>query len=67
MNKLSRLLLAAAMAPAAATAQTSDLVFFTDDGARFTLIIDGDVKNQEPAARVVATGIRNESPVVMVR
>lgn len=52
---------------AGAQAQTSDLIFFTDDGAKFTLIIDGDVKNQTPATRVVATGIRNESPVVMMR
>lgn len=50
----------------AAKAQTSDLVFFTDDGAKFTLVIDGDVKNASPASRVVATGIRNESPMVMV-
>jgi hypothetical protein len=50
-----------------AQAQTSDLVFFTDDGARFTLIIDGDVKNGQPASRVVATGIRTESPMVMVK
>jgi len=48
-------------------AQTTDLVFFTDDGSKFTLIVDGDVKNNEPATRVVATGIRNESPVVMVK
>ncbi|MEZ4755825.1 MAG: DUF4476 domain-containing protein [Flavobacteriales bacterium] len=48
-------------------AQTSDLVFFTDDGAKFTLIIDGDVKNDKPATRVVATGIRTESPMVMVK
>ncbi|MBK9416514.1 MAG: DUF4476 domain-containing protein [Flavobacteriales bacterium] len=47
-------------------AQTSDLVFFTDDGAKFTLIVDGDVKNDKPATRVVATGIRTESPMVMV-
>lgn len=48
-------------------AQTTDLVFFTDDGAKFTLIIDGDVKNAEPAARVVATNIRNGSPMIMLR
>lgn len=48
-------------------AQTADLVFFTDDGARFTLLVDGDVKNAEPASRVVATGIRTETPVVIVR
>lgn len=50
-----------------AAQQTSDLVFFTDDGTKFTLVVDGDVKNEEPATRVVATGIRNESPVVIVR
>lgn len=48
-------------------AQTSDLVFFSDDGSKFTLIIDGDVKNLEPATRVVATGIKTETPVVMVK
>jgi hypothetical protein len=50
-----------------AQAQISDLVFFTDDGAKFTLIIDGDIKNAQPASRVVATGIRTESPMVMVK
>ncbi len=48
-------------------AQTCDLVFFSDDGSKFTLVIDGDVKNSTPATRVVATGIRNETPVVMVK
>ena len=51
----------------AAQAQTTDLVFFSEDGSRFTLLIDGEVKNDAPASRVVATGIRNESPMVMVR
>lgn len=51
----------------AAMAQTSDLVVFSDDGTKFTLIVDGDVKNAEPAARVIATGIRNETPVMMVK
>ena len=51
----------------AASAQTSDLVFFTDDGERFTLIVDGAVKNDEPASRVVATGIRNETPMIAIR
>jgi hypothetical protein len=48
-------------------AQTSDLVLFTDDGAKFTLVIDGEVRNAEPSSRVVATGIRNDSPVIMIR
>jgi len=59
--------IAAIMSLCSAQAQTSDLVFFTDDGARFTLIVDGDVKNEVPATRVVATGIRTESPMVMVK
>jgi len=67
MKKLSALLFAALMAPAAAFSQTCDLVFFTDDGAKFTLIIDGDVKNAAPASRVVATGIRNETPLCVVK
>lgn len=52
---------------AATFAQSSDLVVFSDDGAKFTLVVDGDVKNAEPATRVIATGIRNETPVMMVK
>ncbi len=48
-------------------AQTSDLVVFSDDGTKFTLVVDGDVKNAEPASRVVATGIRTETPVMVVK
>ncbi|HRH71221.1 MAG TPA: DUF4476 domain-containing protein [Flavobacteriales bacterium] len=51
----------------ASFAQTSDLIVFTDDGTKFTLVIDGDVKNNEPASRVVATGIKTETPVMMVK
>ncbi|HQW85806.1 MAG TPA: DUF4476 domain-containing protein [Flavobacteriales bacterium] len=60
-------LVAALFLSALADAQTSDLVLFTDDGVKFTLVVDGDVKNEKPAARVVATGIRNETPMVLVR
>lgn len=67
MKKLIALPLAAALSVTAAWSQTSDLVFFTDDGQKFTLLIDGDVKNAAPTTRVVATGIRTESPLVMVR
>jgi hypothetical protein len=67
MHKLVYTLLFGLMCLCSVNAQTSDLVFFTDDGARFTLIIDGDVKNEKPASRVVATGIRTESPMVMVK
>jgi Domain of unknown function (DUF4476) len=48
-------------------AQTSDVVVFSEMGEKFTLIIDGDVKNQAPATRVIATGIRNETPLLVVR
>lgn len=51
----------------AAFAQTSDLVMFSDDGTKFTLVVDGDVKNAAPATRVVATGIRTETPVMLVK
>ncbi|MBX2972638.1 MAG: DUF4476 domain-containing protein [Flavobacteriales bacterium] len=48
-------------------AQTSDIVIFSDDGTKFTLVVDGDEKNDYPAARVIATGIRTETPVLMVK
>lgn len=67
MKKLFTLTLAMTLILSPAWSQTSDLVFFTDDGEKFTLLIDGDVKNAAPATRVVATGIRTESPLVMVR
>lgn len=47
--------------------QTSDLVVFSDDGTKFTLVVDGDVKNDQPATRVVATGIRTQTPVMVVK
>lgn len=68
MERLASLTLAALLTTGIATAQqTCDLVFFTDDGTRFTLVVDGEVKNEAPATRVVATGIRNETPMVIVR
>ncbi|MDX9751007.1 MAG: DUF4476 domain-containing protein [Flavobacteriales bacterium] len=67
MARLSTLGIALATFFLQAQAQTTDLVFFTDDGAKFTLVVDGDVKNEQPATRVVATGIRTETPVVIVR
>ncbi|MEO8588299.1 MAG: DUF4476 domain-containing protein [Flavobacteriales bacterium] len=67
MKHLSTFAFAALFSASFAQAQTSDLVFFTDDGTKFTLIIDGDVKNSAPATRVVATGIRTESPMVMIK
>lgn len=67
MKHIVTLAFAALVAVSATQAQTMDLVLFAEDGSKFTLIVDGDVKNPEPASRVVATGLRNESPVVMVR
>lgn len=67
MNRFSALLLVSAFSLAQAFAQTRDLVVFSDDGQKFTLIVDGDVKNAEPASRVVAPGIRNETPLCVVR
>lgn len=60
-------LLLGALVAVPSYAQTSDLVLFSDDGSTFTLVIDGDVKNAEPAARVVATGIKTETPMLMVK
>lgn len=67
MIRLSALAMVMPLLATAVKAQTSDLVFFTDDGTKFTLVVDGDVKNEQPATRVVATGIRTETPMVIVR
>lgn len=67
MKSTLTLMVAACMATSITHAQTSDLVFFTDDGAKFTLVIDGEEKNSVPASRVIATGVRNETPMVIVR
>lgn len=67
MKQIVTLAFATLCTIATVQAQTSDLVLFTDDGSKFTLVIDGEVKNAEPASRVVATGIRNESPMIMIR
>ncbi|HEY0977857.1 MAG TPA: DUF4476 domain-containing protein [Flavobacteriales bacterium] len=48
-------------------AQTADIVVFSEMGEKFTLVIDGDEKNSTPATRVVATGIKNPTPLVLVR
>lgn len=67
MKKLSTLAAAAVFTLSMAQAQTCDLVFFSDDGQKFTLIVDGEPKNAAPATRVVATGIRNETPMCVIR
>lgn len=50
-----------------AKAQSSDIIVFSELGEKFTLVVDGEVKNEAPATRVVAKGIRNETPLVVVR
>ena len=67
MKRIATLSLASLLMATASYAQTMDLVFFADDGQKFTLIVDGDTKNEVPASRVVATGIRNETPMVVAR
>lgn len=61
------LTLALALGAGQLSAQTMDLVVFSDDGQAFTLVVDGQRYNEEPATRVVATGIRNETPMLMVQ
>ena len=67
MERLSTIAFATLLTCTAAQAQTSDIVVFSEMGEKFTLVIDGDVKNETPATRVVATGIRNETPLIVVR
>lgn len=67
MERLSTLALFGLLNTLPALAQSSDIVVFSEMGEKFTLVIDGDVKNEAPAARVVAPGIRNETPLIMVR
>lgn len=67
MQRLSALLLASAFSLGSLLAQTSDIVVFSEMGEKFTLMIDGDQKNEVPAARVVATGITNATPMLLVK
>lgn len=48
-------------------AQTLDIVVFSEAGERFTLMVDGEERNAEPASRVVARNVRNSTPQVLVR
>lgn len=66
MKRWSSLIAVSAFSIGSLFAQTSDLVFFTDDGTGFVLVVDGDKKNTEPTSRVVATGLRNETPMVII-
>jgi hypothetical protein len=67
MLRLSSLALFGTLSFAGLRAQTSDLVVFSEMGEKFTLVVDGEEKNSAPAARVEAKGIRNATPLVVVR
>ena len=64
MQRLSSSILITLLA-CSAIAQTNDLVVYSDDGTKFTLLVDGDQKNAAPDTRVVATGIRTATPRVI--
>ena len=66
MHRLSTFACATLLA-AFSQGQTRDIVIFSEMGEKFTLIIDGDAKNGTPAARVVATGLKTETPAILVK
>jgi hypothetical protein len=66
MRSFSATVITVALSCSGLYAQTSDIVVFSDGGEKFTLAIDGEVKNDAPATRVVATGIKNATPMLMV-
>lgn len=47
-------------------AQTSNIIVFSEAGEKFTFLVDGDQKNEAPATRVEAKGIKNETPLLVV-
>lgn len=67
MRSLFTALLAIILPCTGLLAQSADLVVFSEAGELFTLVVDGQERNQAPASRVVATGIRNTTPQVLVR
>lgn len=66
MKRLASFVLGAAISLPYVFAQTSDIVVFSEEGDKFTLVIDGAVKNDVPASRVVAKGITNETPLLVI-
>lgn len=66
MKRLSSFVLGAAVSLPCLFAQTSDIVVFSEEGDKFTLVIDGEAKNEVPASRVVAKGITNETPLLVI-
>lgn len=67
MDRLSALFVSLGLFTTTLLAQTSDIIVFSDMGEKFTLVIDGEEKNAAPASRVVATGIKNTTPLLVVR
>lgn len=67
MKRLSTLAAVSIVSILALRAQTSDIIVFSEMGEKFTLVIDGEVKNEAPATRVEAKGVRNETPLIVVR
>ncbi|MBL8001499.1 MAG: DUF4476 domain-containing protein [Flavobacteriales bacterium] len=67
MRRILTLALAGSLSFSGLLAQTCDLVVFSDMGEKFTLMVDGAEINATPASRVVATGIRIETPSLLVR
>jgi hypothetical protein len=67
MQRFLTLAMAGCLSLSGLKAQTCDLVVFSDMGEKFTLMVDGAEINAAPASRVVATGIRNETPSLLVR
>lgn len=57
----------AVLITALAKGQTSNLIIFSEMGEKFTLIVDGEVKNEVPATRVVATGLKSATPSILVK
>lgn len=47
-------------------AQTSNIIVFSEAGEKFTLLVDGDQRNEAPATRVEAKGIKNATPLLVV-
>lgn len=67
MERILTLALAGCLSVLSLNAQTMDIVVFSDMGDKFTLMVDGGEVNAAPASRVVASGIRNETPALLVR
>lgn len=67
MKRITTLSLAVSLLATGLFAQSSSIIMFAEGGDKFTLIVDGQVKNEQPASRVVATDIKNETPMLVVR